>query len=434
MQPDTSAARPTRVRWLIFVLACAASWLLYLHRYAWGIIKPYFSQEHPEFSDVDLGWLDSAFLATYAFGQIPGGLAGDRFGPRITLSLFTIAWSCAVGGVAWTSGFWRLIGARGIFGLAQAGVYPVLNKMTRIWFPLATRTSVQGIVTALGRIGGGLRPGHHPLFFDGQARILLADGPGGDQRSRRRAGASRSGRLVRNRPREHAWTNEAEQRLLEDDVPTPPSAETSVQKRPMLQLTQASILSFAMMLLYIFASTFQDQFFVNLLPTFLTDDKHFDKETMGLYLPLVLLGGAAGGIVGGFLNDYLIRRSGNRRWARSLVAFTGKLIAAGLVLVSIQFEDGRHMMLVLIAVRVFSDWSLPTQWATVTDMGGRAAATVFGIVNTVGALGGFVAGPVFGYLKKVDHGNGLLYGVAALCVFAAFTWLFIDCTKRVVGD
>ena len=57
-------------------------------------------------------------------------------------------------------------------------------------------------------------------------------------------------------------------------------------------------------------------------------------------------------------------------------------------------------MVVLMAARVFSDWSLPTQWAAVTDMGGRAAATLFGIVNTVGIVGGFVAGPVFGYLKQ----------------------------------
>lgn len=63
---------PTRVRWLIFVLACAMSWLLYLHRYAWGIIKPAFRRENPGLSDIDVGWLDSAFLSTYAIGQIPG--------------------------------------------------------------------------------------------------------------------------------------------------------------------------------------------------------------------------------------------------------------------------------------------------------------------------------------------------------------------------
>ena len=41
MRMDTPPAeRPTRVRWLIFGLACAVSWLLYLHRYAWGVIRP----------------------------------------------------------------------------------------------------------------------------------------------------------------------------------------------------------------------------------------------------------------------------------------------------------------------------------------------------------------------------------------------------------
>ncbi len=142
---------------------------------------------------------------------------------------------------------------------------------------------------------------------------------------------------------------------------------------------------------------------------------------------------AVGGVIGGLLNDYFIRRTGNRRWARSLVAFTGKFIAAGLVVLSIQMADGRMTLLVLVAARVFSDWSLPTQWAAVTDMGGRAAATLFGAVNTVGALGGFVAGPIFGWLKQEYSWPGLFYGVAGMCLFAAVTWLFIDCTKRVVG-
>ena len=143
--------QPTRVRWLIFALACAASWLLYLHRYAWGLIKPAFRADYRELSDVEIGWLDSAFLATYALGQIPGGVAGDLFGPRGVLSVLALVWSLATVGVAWATGFWRLIVARAAFGLAQAGVYPVIAKITRVWFPQATRTGVQGMVTAMGR-------------------------------------------------------------------------------------------------------------------------------------------------------------------------------------------------------------------------------------------------------------------------------------------
>src|SRR5947208_8210851 len=96
--PEAGSA--TRVRWLVFSLACATSWLLYLHRYSWGVIKPEFIKEHPELSDSQIGLLDSAFNAAYALGQIPGGLAGDLFGPRAVLTGMILFWSAAVSGVA----------------------------------------------------------------------------------------------------------------------------------------------------------------------------------------------------------------------------------------------------------------------------------------------------------------------------------------------
>jgi sugar phosphate permease len=421
-------AQPTRVRWLIFGLACFASWLLYLHRYAWGIVKPDFSAENPGYSDVDLGWLDSAFLVTYAIGQIPGGLAADRFGARIVLTTLALVWSPAAAGVAWTTGFWRLIGARAVFGLAQAGVYPVLNKMTRTWFPLASRTTVQGVVTALGRLGGACAPVIIAYFLMGklalswQTALVIVSIPG-------MLLAAAFWIFLRNSPREHPWANRAEADLIETGTAPPVT-----RQRPALLLTPASGFSLAMIFVYIFASTFQDQFYVYWVPKFLKTDKGFDSETMGLFTPLPLVGGAVGGILGGVLNDLLIRRWGNRRWARSIVACTGKSLGAVLVLLSIQADDGRLIMLVLVAARVFSDWSLPTQWAAVTDMGGRGAATLFGIVNTVGIIGGVAAGPVFGYLNKTHGAPGLFYGVAAMCMVAAISWLFIDCTRRVVGD
>jgi ACS family glucarate transporter-like MFS transporter len=433
-------SRPTRVRWLIFALACAASCLLYLHRYAWGIIKPAFRAENPGLDDIDVGWLDSAFLATYAIGQVPGGMAGDRFGPRAVLSVLALVWSLAALGVAWTGGFWRLFGARAAFGLAQAGVYPVLNKMTRTWFPLATRTSVKGAVTAMGRVGAACAPVIIATFLMGvldlswQKALFVLSAPGVML-------AIGFWLALRDSPREHPWTNEAELNLLapqpldsaelrEGDPPFRPKPA----ERPALELTGASLFSLALLLVYTFTSTFQDQFYVYWLPSFLQEGKRLDVGTMGLFAPLPFLGGALGGVLGGILNDVLIRKLGSRRWARSLVAFTGKSVAAALVIASMQVDDGRLTMVVLLAARAFSDWSLPTQWAAVTDMGGRAAATLFGVVNTVGVLGGFVAGPVFGYLKQHYEWDGLLYGVAVMCVVAAVSWLFIDCTRRLVGD
>src|SRR5436305_1295273 len=121
--PSSSGVRPTRVRWLVFVLIGSASWLLYLHRYSWGVIKPAFRRENPDLTDTELGWLDSAFLATYAFGQVPGGLAGDVVGPRAVLAAGVLCWSLTVAAVALASGFWLLCAARAAFGLGPAGAY-----------------------------------------------------------------------------------------------------------------------------------------------------------------------------------------------------------------------------------------------------------------------------------------------------------------------
>ena len=94
-EANASGNQPTQVRWIIFGLACAASWLLYLHRYAWGVVKPAFRAENPHLTDTEVGWLDSAFLATYAIGQVPGGAAGDLLGPRTVLTVLIFLWTVA---------------------------------------------------------------------------------------------------------------------------------------------------------------------------------------------------------------------------------------------------------------------------------------------------------------------------------------------------
>jgi sugar phosphate permease len=430
--PDPSLLdKPTRVRWLVFVLACAASWVLYLHRYSWGVIKPAFRKEHPELSDTEIGWLDSAFQATYALGQVPGGFLGDLLGARAVLPAIVVLWSVAVVGVAWTAGFGGLFGFRALFGFAQAGAYPIISKMTRNWFPLSVRSSVQGMVTAMGRAGAACCPLILASLLMGllglswQDSLLLLMVPG-------LALAVALWIVVRNSPREHPWANQAEK-----DEMSPPAADAgrfSGEPAPPIVYNRASMLSLGMMLLYAFASTFQDQLYVNWIPLFLVEGHGMSAGEMGLFTPLPLVGGAIGGILGGVLNDYLIRRTGNRRWARAGVAIAGKAVQAALVLVAVQVWDGRVAMMVLLVARVFGDWSLTSQWGAITDMGGRAAATLFGLVNTLGAIGGFVAGPALGALKQHYGWEGLFGGVAAMCLLAAITWVFIDCTKRLAAD
>ncbi len=422
-------APPTRVRWLIFALACAVSWLLYLHRYSWGVVRLDVKEEGSHLTDGAMGWLDGLFSATYALGQIPGGLAGDLRGPHVVLSVLILSWSGCVAWLGWARSFWALAGIRAVFGLAQAGAYPNLSKVTRSWFPLETRTTVQGIIASLsGRAGGACASLLVATVLMGllhltwrEALVVLGSlgmffGLG-------------FALLFRNSPREHPWANEAEQRLVDGDA-----ALTIAKRKEHFRLTGAGAVALGALLLYSFASTFADMLYVNWIPQFLRESKGQSPTEMGLFAGLPLWGGALGGAVGGVLNDWLIRTTGSRRWGRSSVALTGKLLAGVFLAASVSVADGRWVMVVLMASKFFGDWSLTTQWGTITDISGRAAGTIFGLVNTSGSIAAFVAGPAMGYAKQVLGWDWLFYGVAGIYLVAAACWLFIDCTRRLVSE
>jgi MFS family permease len=158
---------------------------------------------------------------------------------------------------------------------------------------------------------------------------------------------------------------------------------------------------------------------------------------------LPLWGGAVGGIVGGWLNDRVIRMSGSRRWSRSGIGFVGKVIGCGMLYVVILQSGPVEAGLALMLAKFFSDWSQPTTWGTCTDLGGRCSATVFSIINTAGTIGGIVMPIVFGRLldwnttkqlvesKTIAHTDWgpLFVLLAAMYLASGIFWLLIDCTK-----
>ncbi len=136
-------------------------------------------------------------------------------------------------------------------------------------------------------------------------------------------------------------------------------------------------------------------------------------------------------MVGGVLNDALVRRAG-RRVARRVVGLTGKCVAAVLIVVSIGVEDGRWAMVVVAVAKFFTDWSQPTVWGTVTDIGGRVAGSVFGAVNMSGSIGAFAAGPILGAIKQYSGWSTLFWTIAGVYVVSGLCWLAIDPTRRLV--
>lgn len=425
MSSMPTSQRPTNVRWVVLALACLTSGMLYVHRYSWGVIKKEIKQEFT-LTDEQLGWLDSAFQAAYTACQIPTGMAGDRFGPAAVLPLMALGWSLAVGATALGRGFFSFAAVRLLFGVTQAGAYPNLTKITRSWFPPGVRTTVQGLVgVTAGRIGGACAPLliGSVLMFQlqlGWRAALIAIAVLGVLL----AAALRT--VLRDSPNVHPGANAAERELIGDyDPPKSQSAEIAVGRAP-----RAVKASLALMMLQSFTSTFADILFVYWIPLFLEEEKGLSKGAMGVFASLPLMAGALGGAAGGMLNDLIIRRTGKLRLGRTAVGLSGKLTAAFLIAASLSVEDGRWMMVVVAAAKFFTDWSLPTLWGAVTDIGGRASGKVFGMVNTIGGLGGFLAGPAIGAVKQGYGWSTVFWLIAAVYVASAFCWLGIDPTRK----
>lgn len=397
---QTDAVQPTNIRWLVFALSCGTSFVLYLHRYTWGFAKPYVAEEFG-WSEWQLGFLDSAFSATYGFGQIPSGILCDWFGPHLLLGSIIILWSLAMGGVALATGFASMTAARVAFGLTQAGCYPTLSKVSKLWFPLAVRTTVQGwVATFFGRGGGAISfilfgtvlIGWMELTWR-QALVVLTIAGG--------LFGMLFLLLFRNSPQDHPWSNEAESALItEGGREITPASRTRLKWSAILKSGNMRIF-----FLQQFTSAYADNVYVYWIPLFLLTAKGVDTRSAGWMSALPLLGGAVGGMLGGTLQNYLILHWGNRRWSRGLIGLAGKFLATVFIFVSLAFNEAVWIVSVFFVVKFFSDWSQPTVWGTITDIAGRNAASVFGCINTVGSIAAFLAGPTMGLMIMLFSGQ-----------------------------
>jgi ACS family glucarate transporter-like MFS transporter len=348
-----------------------------------------------------------------------------------------LVWSLTMGGMALARGFTSMAGVRVLFGLAQAGCYPNLGKVTKTWFPIDERTTVQGFVASFfGRLGGAasfvlfgtLMIGVWKLPWRtaiGWMTILGA------------AFVALFLLVFRNSPRQHPWANAAEADLVTRGDPLAAVvSRTVIDWRIVFRSRYVWALLFQQ-----FTCAFVDNLFAHQLPKFLEEVKHLKMESTGWLAAIPLVGGALGGMLaGGFLQSWLIRRTGSRRWSRSAIGLTGNLLAGMCLFISLLFDDARAIVSMFFCLKFFADWAQPAVWGTTTDMGGRNAASLFALVNTLGSLAGFVAGPVMGGTIDIfgrgstDNTAGwtaLFVGIGVIYLASALSWLFVDCTRSV---
>lgn len=431
----TTTAKPTNLRWAVFVLASSTSWLLYLHRYAFALMKPKLVEEW-QLDEQQLGLLDSAFFITYSIFQLPLGLAADVCGVRRVLAAMIVVWTLGLAMHAWAASIGQLAFGRAIMGLGQSAAYAALTRISRQWFPPAIRTTLQGIVNVLsGRVGG--------LSANVLFSTLLIGALGFDWRSATYVfvlfGALQAllfWCVFRDAPELHPRVNAAELALITGPaVPGSPQGKPLSIRALLRGLDRRGLLNLLALVTQTVLSTIADSLYSNWLPLFLWSVHGLNDQSLGLFAALPLFGGAIAGVLGGMLNDLCLRWTGNRRWSRSGVALVGKGLAAIILGVALLWYQSPYVFCgLLFFVKLFGDWSLTSMTGVVTDIGGQATASVYAFNNSLAAVASIVAPIAIGSL--VFHGGWptVFIAVAVIYGLCALSWLVIDCTRPLSRD
>lgn len=425
------ADKPTIVRWIVFALAFATSSLLYWHRYVFAYIKPILTEQWG-LTNTQLGQIDSAFAITYSLCQFPLAIVADLLGVHLVLSCLLVVWCCGLAMLALAPSVSWLWYGQALLGTGQSAVYACLSRVSKTWYPSAVRTTMQG---AVGVMAGRLGALSSSLIF----MTLLLGSVGLDWRSAIgvlvAVGVVHTFLFVmvfRDSPRHHPGVNDQEVRLIEGESSNPDALDRPVRSGSM---SPRSVVNVGFIALQSILSTFADTLYSNWLPQFLSQVHHLDFKLMGIYAALPLLGGALAGVLAGFLNDLCISLSGNRRWSRAGVAIVGKSMAAILIVMALYWYDNPPAFCVcLFFVKLFGDWSLTSVWGVVTDIGGRATASVFAFVNSIAGIALFAAPRFFGYLADNHGWQPVFIAVGITYALCAFSWLFIDCTRPVIDE
>ncbi len=399
MNRDTASpvlAKPTSVRYGVLGFSCALAMITYLDRACFGVSQSYL-RDALHLDNIDqLAPALWAFNLAYALFEVPTGWLGDVFGPRKTLIRIVLWWSfftvltgvagLAIAGITFVN-LTVLAVIRFLFGIGEAGAYPNLTRALHNWFPRHERGVAQGFIWFFSRLMGGLTP----LIW-----LMLVEKMGVPWRlAFLLFGVLGVAWCVlfwlwfRNRPEEHPAVNEAERQLIAEGAAH--ETEAAHAGVPWRKLFSSPTL-WCLCLMY-FCVSYGWYFNLNYLPAYLEEQHGVSKDSWlgSLYKGGPLILGAVSCLLGGYLSDLYIRRTGSRVWGRRVFGLVGHSLSVPCYLYCVIAPNPLTFALALSLAGFCSDLAMGSAWATCQDIGKKHAAIVAGCMNTVGNLGGFSA-------------------------------------------
>ncbi|PWT99028.1 MAG: MFS transporter [Terriglobia bacterium] len=420
---SVACERPTRVRRVVLGLAVAAYMITYMDRVVMSAAVPSIQKEFG-FSLITMGWIVSSFRWAYALFQIPGGWFGDLVGPRRALSAIVVWWSVftSMTASAWSAA--SMATMRFLFGIGEAGAFPIATRSLSRWVLPAERGFVQGLTHAGSRLGAAFTPPlvvfillrygwRAPFFCFGILGLLWA---------------ATWYWYYRDSPEQHSSVNAAELAVIRNSLGAPASAKRSIPWKAILSSPQIWLIC-AMYFCY----AYNIDFYLSWFPKYLNASRGISLEKMGLFASVPLIAGTLGDLFGGWISDVWLKHSGNVTRSRRVVAMAGFLLAAVCVWPAYKIPHPVTSVLFSGLVMFGLETTVGVSWALTMDIGGEFAGSVSSVMNTFGNLGGALASALAAYLVEFYGWYTPFLVIGILSGLGAILFLKIDAGRPIRG-
>ena len=376
--------------------------------------------------DVAMGYAFSAFGWSYAALQIPGGWLLDRFGSRLVYgvglffrSLFSFLQG-AVGFFTGTAAFAWLFSLRFGMGIGEAPAFPANSRITAMWFPTHERGFASAVFNSaqyfalalfcplLGWILG-VFGWQHVFYIMGLAGMLLA---------------FVWWKVIRS-PQNHPRVNRAELEYIEGGG----GLAGMEARKTVIQWSQVRALISNRMMIGVCIGQFClntiTWFFLTWFPTYLVHAKGLTILKVGLIASIPALAGFVGGLLGGWVSDWMLKRGTSLTAARKTPIILGLFLSGSIMLAN--YVSAQWAIIAIMSLAFFSKGFGAIGWVVISDASPRDMVGLSGgIFNFAGNLASIVTPIVIGYILETTHSfNGALIFVGSMGLLGAMSYLFI---------
>ena len=402
-----------RLRWLMIALLFVGGGISYLDRAALSIAAPLLSKDL-DLDPAQLGIVFSSFFFGYAAFCFVGGWAADKIGAKNVFTVAMTVWSVFCGLTAAVFSLTSLLIVRVIFGMGEGPFSSTANKFVSNWFPRREQASAVGLANAgqpLGAALAGPLVGFIAVSYSWRVAFVAVAALG-------LVWTVAWVFMATDRPEQHRKLTEAERvELIEPPGAASPAATKTLGellRRPAILATAFAFFGYAYIL----------YFFLSWFPSYLTMAQHLSIQRMGVVNVIPWLVGFLGLASGGFVCDYVFRRTGRALFSRKLVLVSSLIVAAVCVALAGLVTTVTGVVALMATAVFFMYLTASTYWAIILDTvePGRVGG-VSGFVHMIANCAGIVAPTVTGYIVQWSGGftgafvlTGAIAIAGALCV------------------